>query len=164
MSPLPKHLLIKREVVSGYIGDEQFQPAGVDLTVEKVFKYKDAGRIDFDNSERKISEVEELGFDDKGYVFLEQGAYKIRFNEIVSIPQDTIALGFPRSSLLRCGAKVDCAVWDPGYKGRSEAMLVVMNPNGLYLKKNGKVAQLVFMKLVEEAKESYKGQYQGENL
>lgn len=161
---LPKHKLIQKNVVKGVLGEEQFQPAGVDLTVSKVFEFAGDGRIDYDNSERKISDVKELSFDEDGYVHLKKGAYKIRYNEIVSIPIDAVAWVLPRSSLLRCGASLESAVWDPGYEGRGESLLVIHNEHGLKLKKNGKIGQMVFIQLVEEAKEGYKGKYQGENI
>ncbi len=161
---LPKHKLIEKNVIRGFLGEGQFQPAGVDLTVSKIFEFADDGRIDYDNRERKISDAKEIGFDENGYAHLKKGAYKIRYNEIVCIPKDAVAWVLPRSSLLRCGASLESAVWDPGYEGRGESLLVVYNEHGLKLKKNGKVGQMVFIQLVEEAKEGYNGAYQGENL
>ncbi|MGC8923808.1 MAG: deoxyuridine 5'-triphosphate nucleotidohydrolase, partial [Candidatus Micrarchaeia archaeon] len=76
MASLPKHILMKRNIVRDYVSDEQFQPAGIDLTVEKVYKFVDTGRIDYDNTERKLSMVEELKFGSDGYVFLPKGSYK----------------------------------------------------------------------------------------
>lgn len=95
---------------------------------------------------------------------LKKGAYKVVYNEVVDIPEDCAGLAFPRSSLLRCGAFIHCAVWDPGYRGRSESLLIVENEKGLRLKKNARLVQLVFMKLEEKAKSLYSGKYKGENL
>ena len=67
------------------------------------------------------------------------------------------------TSILRCGADLNCALWDPGYEGRSEALLVVYNEHGITLKRNAKIGQLVFIRLSEEAKSLYEGQYKGEN-
>jgi len=74
-----------------------------------------------------------------------------------------MALGRPRSSLLRCGVTVGTAVWDAGYEGRSQSLLVVYNPRGFRLQKNARVAQLIFMRLSGKT-EGYKGAYQGENI
>ena len=71
--------------------------------------------------------------------------------------------GFTRSSLLRCGAALNNAVWDPGYHGRSEAMLVVTNSHGIKLKKNAKLVQIVFVKLTSAPKQVYTGIFKGEN-
>ena len=159
---IPKHHLTKSNAVSDLIHESQFQPAGVDITLKSVHAFKNAGKIDFDNKERKISDVEELNFKDNE-IHLAKGAYKVIFNEYVKIPNDAAAFCYPRSSLLRCGATLECAVWDPGYEGRSEALLLVANEHGITFKKNAKIGQLVFVKLVEPAKHLYEGVYKGEN-
>lgn len=159
---LPKHHLQSANVVSDLIHESQFQPAGVDLTLKIACKFKTAGKIDFDNKERKVSDCEDLAFN-SDEVHLPKGCYKAVFNEYVKIPSDAAALCYTRSSLLRSGASLQCAVWDPGYEGRSEALLVVHNEHGLILKKNAKIGQLIFIKLVEPAKSLYQGVYKGEN-
>ncbi|MEM2138073.1 MAG: deoxyuridine 5'-triphosphate nucleotidohydrolase [Candidatus Anstonellaceae archaeon] len=149
--------------VTETLGDSQVQPAGIDLTLREVHSIAEAGEIDFDNSKRKISGTKKLEFDSSGVLHLKAGCYKIIYNEYVNIPLDCAAFGFPRSSLLRCGADVRCAVWDPGYHGRSESLLVVNNPHGILLHRNAKVMQLVFAKLEAKAERGYEGKYKGEN-
>jgi len=144
------------------LGDGQLQPCGIDMTLREVHELTDAGEIDYDNSKRKISASKKLEFVD-GKLHLNQGAYKIIYNEYVSVPIDACAFGFPRSSLLRCGADVRCAVWDPGYHGRSESLLVVQSAHGITLHKGAKVMQLVFVRLESAAHAGYSGQYKGEN-
>lgn len=161
---LPKDEILRRKAVSNYLSESQFQPAGCDLSVREVHTLVNEGAIDFDNKERKLSDTRAIAWPTDGWLFLKKGAYKILYNEIVSIPKDCIALAYPRSSLLRCGAYLQCAVWDPGYEGRSESLLIVGNENGLRLKKDAKVVQLVFLKLEKEAKEGYKGRYHKENV
>ncbi|MBI2079322.1 deoxyuridine 5'-triphosphate nucleotidohydrolase [Candidatus Micrarchaeota archaeon] len=149
-------------LISDLIHESQFQPCGVDITLKEAYKFRTAGKIDFDNKERKISEVEPVQFQNEE-VALQPGAYKVIFNEYVKIPKDAAAFCFPRSSLLRCGVTLECAVWDPGYEGRSEALLVVRNEHGLVLKKNAKIEQMVFVKLAEATSSLYSGVYKGEN-
>jgi len=159
---LPKHHILKSALVSDTIHESQFQPCGVDMTLKSVHEFSNAGRIDFDNTQRRISDVTPIHFlSDE--VHLNTGAYKVVFNEYVKIPANAAAFCFPRSSLLRCGVTLECAVWDPGYEGRSEALLVVRNPHGITFKRNAKIGQMVFIKLAEDAKELYKGKYKGEN-
>jgi dUTP pyrophosphatase len=74
------------------------------------------------------------------------------------------AMARARSTLLRCGASLQTALWDPGYRGRSQSLLVVHNPSGLRLKRNARLMQLVFMRLEKKAEELYEGRYQGENI
>lgn len=161
---LPKHELVSRKVISGLLSDSQLQPAGVDLTLREVFSFSSEGSVDFDNSERKLSEVKPLSFDSNGWLHLPKGAYKVTYNEVVSVPSDCAALAYPRSTLLRCGAFLHCAVWDPGYEGRSESLLIVENEKGIRLKKNAKLVQLVFLKIDGAKGETYKGKYQKENI
>lgn len=161
---LPKQHLEEAKIFEN-LHASQFQPCGIDITLKEVYGFKSAGLIDFDNRERKISEVEPVPFDggEADRVSLRPGAYKVIFNEYVKIPRNVAGLCLPRSSLLRCGVTLECAVWDPGYEGRSEALLVVRNEHGVTLKKNAKIGQMVFMRLAEDASSLYSGQYKGEN-
>ena len=142
--------------------EKQVQQTGIDFTLNQVFKFKGAGQVDFDNSERVIPKVVPLEPNGDWYT-LPQGVYKVRFNEIVHIPTNMMAIARPRSTLLRCGATMNTALWDPGYEGRSESMLTVMNPEGIKLKKNAKIMQMVFLPL-KEVTEAYSGKYQKENI
>ena len=83
----------------------------------------------------------------------------MRTNETVNIPKDLIAIAFPRSTLLRMGAFVQNAVWDAGFCGKSEFVLVVENLHGLRLKQNARLTQLVFMP-IHETDQGYQGIYQ----
>ncbi len=158
---LPKQHLENSNVLD-VLHHSQFQPAGVDITLKEAYAFKSAGVIDFDNKERRISEVEPLPFE-SDFVTLKPGAYKVIFNEYVRIPKDVAGLCMPRSSLLRCGVTLECAVWDPGYEGRSEALLLVKNEHGIKFKRNAKIGQMVFIRLSEAADALYEGRYKGEN-
>jgi dUTP pyrophosphatase len=150
-------------LVEGLLNKEkQVQQTGIDFTLSAVMRFKTGGQVDFDNSERKLPEMEEV-LPNGEWFTLSQGAYKVRFNEIVHIPTNLMGIARPRSTLLRCGATMNTALWDPGYEGRSESMMTVMNPNGIRLKKNAKIMQMVFLTL-QEATESYSGKYQRENI
>ena len=143
--------------------DEQVQPNGVDLTLREVALLQSAGTIAASNARRQVSELALLAFDGLGFIDLIPGAYIVSYNEIVHLPRDIIALGRPRSSLLRCGVTIGTAVWDAGYSGRSQSLLVVNNPLGIRLQKNARLIQLVFFQLTGQT-EGYQGIYQGENL
>ncbi len=140
----------------------QLQNNGFDLTVRSVAGFVSLGQLAFDNSERVLPDTKNLDFGSDEYLQLAPGEYRLIYNEIVHLPKDVMALGSPRSSLLRCGADLRTAVWDAGYSGRSESLLVVHNPHGLRLKRNARVLQLIFMKL-SELSEGYQGKYLGEN-
>jgi dUTP pyrophosphatase len=142
---------------------KQLQPNGIDLTLRDIALLQSPGRIAVDNNQRLVSDLAPLVFDGTGFIDLIPGAYIITYNEIVHLPEDIMALGRPRSSLLRCGVTVGMAVWDAGYEGRSQSLLVVYNPQGFRLQQNSRVAQLIFMRLEQKTK-GYKGAYQGENI
>jgi dUTP pyrophosphatase len=142
----------------------QTQMCGVELTLQRVERFLSAGALAFDNKERKLPETEVVEFDVSGGVDLGPGAYLVTFNEIVDIPKDMAAIARPRSSLLRMGASLETALWDPGYRARSQSLLVVYNSQGLRLKRNARLMQLVFMRLEKESDKAYSGIYQGENI
>jgi len=77
---------------------------------------------------------------------------------------DLMALGKPRSSFLRSGVAVHNAVWDAGYSGRSQALLVVYHPKGLILARGVRILQLVFFQLKEPLQQGYGGRFQHEGL
>ena len=116
------------------------------------------------NTDRVLPETEPLPFDGEGWLELPEGAYLVTFNEIVNLPPDLMALGRPRSSLLRSGVALHTAVWDAGYHGRSQSLLTVHHPNGFRLQRNARVAQLVFFRLTTPPEQGYQGRYQGEGL
>ena len=158
-----RRLIKEKSLISDYVDLEtQLQPNGFDCTLRKVARIKGHGRLDFDNSERVIPDTEEVEFSDD-WVFLEKGYYRAYINEVVRIPEDMMALARPGSSLIRAGANILTAVWDAGYIGRSEVGLVVYNEDGIWLKRNARIVQLVFFRLDSET-EGYSGIYRGENI
>ena len=151
-------------LIEGYVNlGEQVQPNGIDLTLREVALFQSAGQIAVDNSQRMVSEPAPLIFDGLDFIQLIAGAYLITYNEIVHLPKNVMALAFPRSSLLRCGVNVQTAVWDAGYNGRAQSLMVVYNPQGIRLQRNARIVQLVFLRLTGET-EGYQGTYQGENI
>ncbi len=154
----------KPPLVEGYVDlEEQVQPNGIDLTLREIALIQSSGTIAVSNAQRQVSDLSPLVFDGLGYIDLVPGCYIITYNEVVHLPQNIMALGRPRSSLLRCGVTVGTAAWDAGYEGRSQSLLVVYNPLGFRLQKNARVMQLIFMRLSGKT-QGYKGAYQGENI
>jgi len=151
--------IIYDKMIEDYIDlDVQIQPNGFDCTLKSVSKLKGFGRIEFHSKE--LPEVEYVPFKDD-WVFLPKGFYRAYLNEKINMPNDLIAIAKPRSTLVRCGVDVLTAVWDAGYVGRSEVGLVVHN--GIWLKRNARIVQLIFVKMSERTK-PYRGSYQFENI
>jgi len=160
------HRLLKKTppLIEGYINlEEQVQPNGIDLTLRDIALPQSPGRITVQNSQRLVPDLAPLVFDGLGFIDLMPGAYIITYNEIVHLPQNIMALARPRSSLLRCGVSVGTAVWDAGYSGRSQSLMVVYNPQGFRLQRNARIVQLIFLRLSQKT-EGYQGIYQGENI
>jgi dUTP pyrophosphatase len=158
--------LLKQEppLIEGWVDlEQQLQPNGFDLTLREVALLQSAGNIGIDNSQRVVSELAPLVFDGLGYIDLIPGIYTITYNEVVHLPKNIMALATPRSSLLRCGVTIHTAIWDAGYSGRSQSLMVVYNPQGFRVQRNARLIQLVFLRLSRKT-EGYQGAYQGENI
>lgn len=166
------------------------QPCGVDLTLKCIWKRTSPGSVDFDNSLRLNASNDEISFvDDREQfptlskqfhhalsqnptmleqhtrqkpksVILELGAYLVEFNEKIDTPLSLMGQIFVRSSLFRSGALLSAGVMDSGYKGAIGAMLQVVNPHGLLLFRDARLAQMVFHEMSGPV-EGYSGTYQG---
>ncbi|NUN11399.1 deoxyuridine 5'-triphosphate nucleotidohydrolase [Candidatus Micrarchaeota archaeon] len=154
----------KNKLVEDFVDlKEQLQPASFDLTLAKVYEFDSKGALDFDNSERKICDVREISFNQEGWVDLKPGSYKARFNETIRLPSSLAGITVSRSSLARNGCMVHTGFWDPGYSGKGECVIVI-GDRGLKLKKNAKIAQMIFFKLSTEATDLYSGMHQNAHL
>ncbi|MBI2866033.1 MAG: deoxyuridine 5'-triphosphate nucleotidohydrolase [Chloroflexi bacterium] len=141
---------------------EQVQPNGIDLTVREVALFSGPGRLS--PTQRVLSSLSPLTFDGLGVLELMPGPYLVTFNEVVHLPKDIMALGRTRSTLLRCGVALHTAVWDAGYSGRSQSLMMVYHPYGFRLARDSRVMQLVFFSVSGPSPEGYRGRYQGENV
>ena len=152
-------------LVEGYLSlEEQLQPNGFDLTLLEVSCLLSAGSMGAGEGQRELADTEPLAFQSDNWINLDPGPYRITFNEVVTLPLDLMALGRPRSSLLRSGVSVHTAVWDAGYQGRSQALLVVHPSHGYRLQRGARLLQLIFFRLPRPVSKGYQGHFQGENL
>lgn len=173
---LPGRAVFTRQIVQGLLSAKsQVQPCGIDLSLKRVLAWTSVGVVDFDNKHRKTATTTELPFE-KGVdaselrMHLVPGAYLVEFNETIDVPLDVMGSLFVRSSLFRSGALVSAGVMDSGYKGTigefvclkmasrrpddvvSGGMLQVVNPHGLTLFKDAKLAQFVFHQMKEKVR------------
>lgn len=161
-----EELINKNSLVSDFIDlKTQITPNGFDVTAAKIYEFDSKGCLDFSNKERVVPACKELvpvkakQGDRHGWWDLKPGVYKVLTNETVNIPKDLIGIAFTRSSLLRMGAFTQNGVWDAGFRGKSEFVLVVQNPHGIKLKQNARVIQLMFTNITEVV-QGYEGIYQ----
>jgi dUTP pyrophosphatase len=159
-----RKLVEDEKLITNYIDlDKQLQSSGFDLSLESIEEFLGGGAVDFSNAERVIAETKPMKENKDEWYRLEKGCYKVVYNEVVKMPLDIAAIARTRSTLLRNGATVGTAVWDPGYEGRSSSLLTVHNPNGIKIKKNARIAQLVFYH-TGQVDRGYSGVYQRERM
>ncbi len=152
-------------MVEGYVSlESQLQPNGFDLSMREISSFGAAGSIGSSDADRVLAETTPLAYGTDGWLALAPGSYLVTFNEVVNLPLDVMALGRPRSSLLRSGVSLHTAVWDAGYRGRSQSLLTVHYTGGFRLQHNARLAQLVFFRLSAPPSAGYQGRYQGEGL
>ena len=144
--------------------EAQLQPNGFDMTVREVARLTTPGAVGAEDASRVLSDTQPMEFDSDGWLQLEPGPFLVTFNEVVNLPLNVMALGRPRSSLLRSGAGVHTAVWDAGYRGRSQALLVVYHPDGYRVQRDARLMQLVFFQMENAASRGYQGRFQSENI
>ena len=159
-----RKLIEEEQLITNFIDlKKQLQPSGFDLSLGEVRSFTSNGSVDFSNEERVIAPSTSIQPDQREWYSLPAGCYTIVYNEVVRMPLDVSAIARTRSTLLRNGASIGTAIWDPGYRGRSSSLLVVHNPHGIRLKRDARVAQLIFFK-TGEVKEGYRGIYQDERI
>ena len=152
-------------LISDYVSlDDQLQPNGFDITMRGIASFASGGKLGETNESRMLPQLMSLDLDGDNGVNLRPGAYLVTFNEVVNLPAGIMALARPRSSLNRCGVSLHSAVWDAGYHGRSQSLLVVYNTHGFRLHRNARVAQLIFMYTSDKTGQGYGGKYQRENI
>ena len=141
----------------------QTQSVGMDLRVKKICLWKSAGEIDFDNKERKLALFEEIPWSsDK--IHLKSGGYFVQFEEFITVPLNLVGFLYPRSTLMRNGVVLDSSLFDPGYSGPMSAVLYVINPHGLNIKRGARIAQCLFIQTEEKLENGYKGIYQNKPI
>ncbi|MFB6161947.1 MAG: deoxyuridine 5'-triphosphate nucleotidohydrolase [Halococcoides sp.] len=145
----------------GALTADQVQPNGVDLRIESVHEPTEPGRIARDGkrvADRR--EVDPHDEDGQAVYHLDPGGYIVAYEDRIAIPDEHVGLLLPRSTLLRNGATLETAVWDAGYEGRGEGLLIVHHP--IEIERGARIGQLI----VAEADHSgtYDGSYQGERI
>jgi len=141
------------------VAPEQVQPNGVDLTVDAILEPTERGRIGRDG--KRIADREPIDADpDAGAYVLPAGGYIARYGERIRIPEGHVGFVYPRSSLMRNGCMLHTAVWDAGYEGRGEGLLVAHQD--VEIEPGARIAQLVFAEADHDG--TYDGSYQGERL
>lgn len=131
--------------------------SGLKLTLCEVFTPVGPGEVLRES--KNVPGYEKIAPTDGNTYRLAEGAYIVRYCEYVKVPEDSMAIALPRSTLIRSGATLFSAVWDPGYEGRGFGLLLVLNKHGINLEVGAQIAQLVYIKLAEKTSLPYRGTY-----
>lgn len=127
--------------------DTQRAPAGLDLTVDAVYRVIGAGSLDFGGSEFEaaaragVSPELVSPEDDYGWWTLDAGSYVIRYNEALELEPGQVAHVLPLGRLLQAGASHPTFVVDDAMDP-IETLLTV-GDSGCHLKKNCRVSRLL---------------------
>ena len=138
---------------------EQRQPAGYDVSVNKIYSFP-KNKFNLTIAKGENTTLSEVQLIDGHFDLNETGAYFVDLNEITSIPKDAIGILLPRSTLLRNGLDIRTALFDPGYSGQPKVMLVCHRP--ARVQRFARIGQLIIIKSDREFANQYSGQYQGE--
>jgi len=147
--------MFKKGLVEGYVTDN-VGGAGYDLRLGHVYELKTGGQIGAKT--RTLPEIELVQAEEH---FLGPGEYVlVETMEKVNMPDDLAARVLNRSSLFRCGAALENALVDPGYRGTLTFGLKNNSKNTFKVEQGAPIAQIVFER-VQGSERSYDGRYQG---
>lgn len=143
----------------GEVSDDHIQPNGVELSVGKLETIDGVPRVKEGEYNKGVRTPVQPYDDD--YAVLTNGAYVVTYNEKIEIPEGYVGYVFPRSRLTRCGGFLTTALWDSGYIGKGEGLLMAQTKMKVEL--GMKIAQIVFLD-AEDPEVMYDGSHQHENL
>lgn len=148
--------------------ESNVQQQGIDVRISKVSKLSGMGIIPETGktSLPEYTEIKPLRFHNKKieqYItgwMLPAGVYEIEFMEGVNVGNSFCMKPLTRSSLVRCGARVDSGLYDAGFHTENAgAMLYVTNT--ILIEKGSRIAQIVCMES-NEVNNLYNGQFQND--
>lgn len=150
------------------LDEKQYQPAGIDLTLDKVMELrtnnhiyglcKDVKQLPQHNS-LPTNNVMIGGTMRTGFTLEPHVPYIGVTNEKIKIQHSAGQFYFPRSTLLRSGVDVRTAFGDPGFNGHLSFLLINHTDAPYFLEQGVRFAQLIDMKVAMSG-EGYDGDYQ----
>lgn len=150
------------------LDEKQYQPAGIDLTLDKVsiLKHNNGTTYGLLKNVKVLPEQEELEIDavqvggmlKSVYTLTPHIPYIATTKEKVKINENSGQFYLPRSSLLRAGVDVRTAFGDPGFNGHLSFLLINWTTSPFVIEKGTRFAQLVDINVVAPLNE-YDGDY-----
>lgn len=154
-------MLADGSLVVDPITEESIQPASIDCRLGDHYLLIEDTHMDILtlDSEIKYREIQGDSITIPPHTFL-----LATIAEYVKLPNDLTAFVEGRSSIGRIGLFIQNAGWvDPGFEGRITLELYNANSLPIKLQKGRRICQLVFAKMDQEAKNPYRGKYQGQD-
>lgn len=134
--------------------------AGFDIRVGEVFKTKNYGFLGIEK--RKTPNIELIAKHgrDKEYFLKPEEYVLIKTMEKLNLPENVIALTFPRSTLQRCCVLLLATQTSPGYKGELVFGLKNLGEENFKLELGSRIAHVMFFE-VKGKTTKYRGHWQG---
>lgn len=147
------------------VDQDMIQMHALDIRIDKVFRHTTKACVPLAGSTipAKVEEhpywIEPIVPAGRSWFELSPGVYSFNACQSVEMAEGEAGWLVPRSSLTRNGVDVRSALYDAGYKGGINGIIIVYNPNGIMIEKGARIAQFVLVKA--ETAKLYNGQYQG---
>lgn len=148
--------------------ENQYQPAGVDLTLSEVYVLKhNEGTIYGLLKDAKVlpeqvkcqtANIQVGGMLKTVFKFKPHTAYVVKTTEKIKISKNAGQFYLPRSSLLRAGIDIRTAFGDPGFYGYLNFLLINHTDNLFVIEKGARFAQLVDIS-ADNVESEYNGDY-----
>ena len=140
--------------------EDQIQPNGVDLRINKLFEV--SGKVAIPREGKAQSDLTAREVDAKGgyWSVTPGGLYYVDFLEQISVPPEWCATLITRSSLVRAGVDVVSGLWDTGFAGTLGCTLRVWS--AVEIEWGAKLCQVMLHKSQFKG-DVYAGRYQGTN-
>lgn len=153
------------------LDENQYQPAGIDLTLDKVYSFKhndgtvygllkDA-KILPEQVECELQEIQVGGMLKNVFKLEPHTEYVVVTSEKIKISKNAGQFYLPRSSLLRAGITINTAFGDCGFYGHLSFLLVNHTDKPFVIEKGARFAQLIDISVDGVVKE-YDGDYNEE--
>ncbi len=156
-----KEMIENNDLVSP-ITAESIQPASVDCHLGNHFLIVEDRQMHTIELDEEIKYREIIGDE----IIIPPHSFLLATTqEYVKLPNNLTGFVEGRSSIGRIGLFIQNAGWvDPGFEGQITLELYNANSLPIRLKAGRRICQLVFCKMDKEAKNPYRGKYQGQKL
>jgi dUTP pyrophosphatase len=150
--------------------NDQIQPNGVDLRIGELYRVSGNhayfGEEEYVKPKRTKIQPEEEYAGRRQFYSIPPGHYIVVYDEKIHIPEGHVGHVYPRSRLMRSGIQLTTALWDQGYEGVGEGMLIVPKSiKNTEIQVSTPIAQMTLREAESpEEFETYDGSHQGERL